>query len=118
MRDLARLRAFFDNREREPSCDRRGWVRDFQYDVLIRNTAEIWYNNETDVDADQNRQNTLAFTYDLAGQMLTAGDAAADYTYAYLCTCQLARADFFVGRGRRRAVWGGGAGCLRFALSL
>jgi len=63
--------------------DRLGRVREFHFDNLSRNTAEIWYNTETDADADQNRQNTLSFTYDLAGQRLTASDAAASYGYAY-----------------------------------
>jgi len=63
--------------------DRRGWVRQFQYDNLGRNTAEIWYDSAADADADQNRQNTLTFTYDAAGHALTAGDQFADYGYTY-----------------------------------
>jgi YD repeat-containing protein len=63
--------------------DRRGWVREFTFDNLYRNTGEIWYDSATDADADQNRQNTFSFTYDALGRMLTAGDAAADYTYTY-----------------------------------
>jgi len=63
--------------------DRRGWVRQFQYDNLGRNTAEIWYDSAADADADQNRQNTLTFTFDAAGQVLTAGDQFADYGYTY-----------------------------------
>jgi hypothetical protein len=56
------------------------------------------------VSADQNRVNTLSFTYDAAGQMRTADDDFAGY--GYLCTCQPAGADSLVGRGRRGAVWG------------
>ncbi|GAB6167539.1 hypothetical protein JCM19992_35390 [Thermostilla marina] len=63
--------------------DRLGRVRQFQYDNLGRNTAEIWYNNVQDADADQNRQRTIAFTYDAAGQMLSAGDPDAEYSFVY-----------------------------------
>ena len=46
-----------------------------------RNTAEIWYDSAAD--ADQNRQNTLSFTFDAAGQTLTASDSFAEYDYSY-----------------------------------
>jgi len=63
--------------------DRLGRVRQFQYDNLGRNTAEIWYNNVQDADADQNRQRTIAFSYDLVGQLTSVDDVEADYTYTY-----------------------------------
>ncbi len=63
--------------------DRRGWVREFTFDNLYRNTAEVWYNSQSDADQDVNRQNTFTFSYDLAGQMLWGSDAAAGYAYAY-----------------------------------
>ena len=63
--------------------DRLGRVRQFQFDNLGRNTAEIWYNNVTDADADQNRQRTFNFSYDAAGQMLSASDPDADYDFSY-----------------------------------
>ena len=63
--------------------DRLGRVRQFQYDNLGRNTAEIWYNNVQDADADQNRQRTITFTYDLVGQLTSVDDVEADYTYTY-----------------------------------
>ncbi|GAB6188118.1 RHS repeat-associated core domain-containing protein [Thermopirellula anaerolimosa] len=63
--------------------DRLGRVRQFQYDNLGRNTAEIWYNNVADADADQNRVGTISFTYDGAGQMVSVSDWAAQYSYTY-----------------------------------
>jgi YD repeat-containing protein len=63
--------------------DRRGLVREFQYDTLGRNTAEIWYDTAADAEMDANRQNTLNFTYDALGRMLSAGDQFAGYVYAY-----------------------------------
>ena len=66
--------------------DRRGWVRDFEFDALSRNTFEYWYDDETAADADTTRtaaENTFAFTFAAAGQLLTARDDAADYEYAY-----------------------------------
>ncbi|MBN2581159.1 MAG: hypothetical protein JXB10_19415 [Pirellulales bacterium] len=32
--------------------DRRGWVRDFSYDGLSRNTQERWYYSVEDADLD------------------------------------------------------------------
>ena len=58
-------------------------MRQFSYDDLGRNTAELWYNNVTDADADQNRLGTISFTYDGAGQMLSASDWEATYNYVY-----------------------------------
>jgi RHS repeat-associated protein len=63
--------------------DRRGLVREFQYDTLGRNTAEIWYDTAADAEMDANRQNTLNFTYDALGRMLSAGDQFAGYDYTY-----------------------------------
>jgi RHS repeat-associated protein len=63
--------------------DRRGLVREFQYDTLGRNTAEIWYDTAADAEMDANRQNTLNFTYDALGRMLSAGDQFAGYAYTY-----------------------------------
>jgi RHS repeat-associated protein len=63
--------------------DRRGLVREFQYDTLGRNAAEIWYDTAADAEMDANRQNTLNFTYDALGRMLSAGDQFASYAYTY-----------------------------------
>jgi YD repeat-containing protein len=49
----------------------------------LRNTAEIWYDTAADAEMDANRQNTLNFTYDALGRMLSAGDQFAGYAYAY-----------------------------------
>ena len=53
--------------------DRRGWVRQFDYDNLGRNTAETWYDSTADADAEQNPQNSFAFTYNAAGSRAATG---------------------------------------------
>ncbi|NLF08266.1 MAG: RHS repeat-associated core domain-containing protein [Pirellulaceae bacterium] len=63
--------------------DREDRVVVYQYDPLGRNTAEIWYADATDADADQNRLETILYSYDPAGRMLTAQDDAASYEYVY-----------------------------------
>ena len=43
----------------------------YEYDNLSRQETEIGYNDVTDADADQNRQNEFAYSYDAAGRMLS-----------------------------------------------
>ena len=56
--------------------DRNGGIRDFAYDDLDRLTSETWKNGETTVD-------TIDFTYNDAGYLLTADDDDSDLTYTY-----------------------------------
>ena len=52
--------------------DRLDRVREFEYDNLYRNTAEYWYTDETEADADPDHSSpddALTFAYDLAGQL-------------------------------------------------
>ena len=65
------------------TIDREGQVIVYGYDNLYRNTTEIWYNDTTDADLDQNRQNTISYTYDAVGNRLTAADDFASYVYEY-----------------------------------
>jgi hypothetical protein len=58
--------------------DRRWLVREFQYDTLGRNTAEIWYDTAADAEMHANRHNTLSFTYDAPGRMRSAAHVDAD----------------------------------------
>jgi len=64
--------------------DRLGRVRQFQYDHLGRNTAEIWYNSTEDADLDQNRQRTISFSFDLAGQLTGVDDAEGNRTARFI----------------------------------
>lgn len=57
--------------------DRNGRVIQFGYDQLYRRTAERW------LDATETTIHTIGYTYDAAGQMLSAGDVFANYGYTY-----------------------------------
>jgi len=57
--------------------DRNGRVTQYEYDNLYRRVMEEW------LDGSQQPFHDFTFTYDIASQMLTAGDAAATYTYVY-----------------------------------
>ena len=72
----------------------RNLVREFQYDTLGRNTAEIWYDTAADADMDASRQNTLSFAYDALGRMLSAGDQFAGnppFTWTRISETRFAR---------------------------
>jgi len=57
--------------------DRNGRVTEFEYDNLYRRTGETWLD-ESSVVVSQ-----FEFGYDLAGQLLSAGDGNTNYVYAY-----------------------------------
>ncbi len=56
--------------------DRNGRVTEYAYDYLNRGTNEYWKNGSTTA-------RTFAFTYNRLGELLTAVDSAASYTYSY-----------------------------------
>jgi RHS repeat-associated protein len=56
--------------------DRLGRVTEYVYDNLYRQTSEVWKDGMSTV-------RTLSFTYDLAGQLLSASDPSADYDYEF-----------------------------------
>jgi RHS repeat-associated protein len=58
-------------------------VRAFDYDQDGRVVREIWYNTVADADLDQDRQNTIAWTYDESGNLLSVVDSLSSYSYAY-----------------------------------
>ena len=57
--------------------DADGRVTLFAYDALNRETGEQWY------DSSDNLSNVIAYTYDLDGELYTAGDDSSSYTYGY-----------------------------------
>jgi RHS repeat-associated protein len=61
---------------RVSETDRDGRVINFSYDALNEETGETWIVSGSTV-------NTLTFTYDAAGNMLTAANNAGTYTMAY-----------------------------------
>jgi RHS repeat-associated protein len=63
--------------------DRNGRVRAFDYDQDGRLVAEIWDNTVADADLDQDRQNTITWTYDESGNLLSVVDDFSSYSYAY-----------------------------------
>jgi YD repeat-containing protein len=56
--------------------DRRGWQRQFDYDADDRLTAERWYTGVSLV-------RSMAFSYNLAGDLLSASDPDSSYTFSY-----------------------------------
>ena len=56
--------------------DRNGRLTKFEYDDSYRMTHEKWYQAGMEI-------RDLAFTYDLSGQMRTASDSAATYSYEH-----------------------------------
>lgn len=54
--------------------DADGRVTKYAYDALDRETGEAWYPNLTDATHGWNCQETLSYTYDAAGNLLTAID--------------------------------------------
>jgi RHS repeat-associated protein len=63
--------------------DRNGRVRAFDYDQDGRVVAEIWCNTVGDADLDRDRQNTITWTYDESGKLLSVVDDYSSYSYAY-----------------------------------
>jgi RHS repeat-associated protein len=57
------------------TTDRLGRRRDLSYDALDRQIGETWVSGST--------VNTLTYTFDAAGEMLTAADKNGAYTMAY-----------------------------------
>jgi RHS repeat-associated protein len=56
--------------------DRRGLVTELNYDDLDRMTSEVWKDGSSTV-------RTLSFSYDAAGNLLSASDPSASYDYTY-----------------------------------
>ncbi len=63
--------------------DRNGRVTVYEYDQSGRMTEETWYNTAADADGDLNRQNTITWTYDEGGHLVSVADAWSSYTYVY-----------------------------------
>ena len=69
------------------SVDRNGRVRVFVWDDDQRLHQEIWYNTvadaDLDADLDVDRQNTITWTYDQAGNLASVVDNFSSYFYVY-----------------------------------
>ena len=63
--------------------DRNARVIDYVHDALSRQTSEIWYDNVTDADAQQNVRKTYSTSYDEAGNVASIGDGDYDFDYTY-----------------------------------
>ncbi len=59
--------------------DRNGRRRTYDYDYLGNLTSEIWFNATDDTTV----LREIAFTYDTAGNMLSAADPDAEYAFTY-----------------------------------
>ncbi len=65
------------------STDADGRVNDYSYDHLNEETGETWYANATDAANQENATNSVAYSYDTGGDMLTASNNAAAYYYHF-----------------------------------
>jgi RHS repeat-associated protein len=64
--------------------DAVGQVTDFSYDKLNRQIGQDWYANSTaETTGASAASNIVAYTYDLDGDLITAGDDLSSYTYTY-----------------------------------
>ena len=66
--------------------DKNGRVRSFAYDSLNRLTVEQWWDGD-------NLVQSIQFTYDAAGNQLTAEDAFSAYRFTYDAVNQMASQD-------------------------
>ena len=64
-------------------ADRRGWVRQFNYDLDNRLTSEQWLPTALPPSQGGALGRALAFIYNTAGQPLTASDPDSSYTFSY-----------------------------------
>ena len=74
----SRLFKYNKNGNLTEKTDRNDRVTEFDYDDLGRLTAERWMNEETG----QTTIHTIAFDYDLAGQMKSAAEEDTSTTYS------------------------------------
>ena len=63
--------------------DRNGRVTVYARDEAGQVTEEIWYASGANADADRDRLNTIRWTYDSAGNLLSVADDYSSYAYAY-----------------------------------
>ena len=69
------------------ATDRNGRVRQYTYDDLDRQTAEIW------PDASDNEVQTIDYTYDAASQLTSIVDPDSSYSYEYDLAGRLVEVD-------------------------
>ena len=63
--------------------DGDGQVRTCQYDSHDRVSTETWYVSAADADAQQNPEDTIQYTYDSAGRLLSESDDSSSISYTY-----------------------------------
>ncbi len=63
--------------------DRDGRVRVYDYDSAGDVVEETWYATDADADLEQNPLNTIYYTYDAAGNMLSETDDTSSIVYTY-----------------------------------
>jgi RHS repeat-associated protein len=72
-----RLTCYDAEGNQSKTIDRNGRRREFDYDPAGRLLTENWFN------ADSSFERTIAFTYDVLGNMLTASDPDSNYLFTY-----------------------------------
>lgn len=78
-----RVTAYDPEGNQAETIDRNGRRREFDYDQAGRMTEERWYNEPTHATAPGTLVETITFTYDTLGNMLTASNSNSNYLYTY-----------------------------------
>ncbi|MEX1026818.1 MAG: RHS repeat-associated core domain-containing protein, partial [Candidatus Paceibacterota bacterium] len=78
-----RLTCYDGEGNQTKAIDRNGRRREFEYDQAGRLLVEQWYNAPNHATAPAALVETISFTYDTLGNMLTASDSNSNYLFSY-----------------------------------
>lgn len=78
-----RLTCYDAEGNQSKTIDRNARRREFEYDYAGRLLEERWYNAPNDPKQPNALVETITFTYDALGNMLTATDSNSNYLYTY-----------------------------------
>ena len=81
--DNSRYYAYDEDGQLTRYTDANGAVRTYDYDAAGNVTQETWYANAADADLEQNPLDTIVYTYDEAGRMLSETDDTSSIAYTY-----------------------------------
>nr|WP_161501616.1 putative Ig domain-containing protein [Rhodopirellula sp. SM50] len=81
--DHVRLTCYDAEGNQSKTIDRNARRREFEYDHASRLVEERWYNDPDHATAPNALVETIQFTYDVLGNMLTASDSNSRYLHTY-----------------------------------